>query len=80
LTAEVTTSSGRFAVGPLRSSTVAAEKDVMSVMGICSFVGLCVGGYLPVLAWGASDLGFQSLLFGVIGGVGGVWVGHRLTN
>jgi hypothetical protein len=49
-------------------------------MGICSFVGLCVGGYLPVLAWGASDLGFQSLLFGVIGGVGGVWVGHRLTN
>ena len=49
-------------------------------MRICSCVGLCVGGYLPVLAWGASDFGLQSLFFGVVGGCVGVWVGHRLEN
>jgi hypothetical protein len=52
----------------------------MSVIGVCSTVGLLAGGYLPVLAWGASDFGFQSLIFGVIGGCAGVWAGHRLTN
>jgi len=52
----------------------------MSLIGLCSFVGLCIGGYVPVAAWGASDLGFQSLFFGVIGGVAGVWVGYRLSD
>ena len=57
-----------------------ADKPRMSLIGMCSFVGLCIGGYVPVAAWGASDFGFQSLLFGVIGGVAGVWVGYRLTD
>jgi hypothetical protein len=52
----------------------------MSLIGMCSFVGLCIGGYVPVAAWDASDFGFQSLLFGLIGGVAGVWVGYRLTD
>jgi hypothetical protein len=52
----------------------------MSLVGMCSFIGLCVGGYVPVVAWGASDFGFESLLFGVIGGAAGVWVGYRLSN
>jgi hypothetical protein len=50
------------------------------VIGLCGFIGLCVGGYLPVLAWGASDFGLQSLLFSLIGGIAGVWVGYRLSN
>jgi len=52
----------------------------MSVIGICSCVGLFVGAYVPVLAWGASDFGFQSLLFGAVGGIAGVLVGQRLTS
>jgi hypothetical protein len=51
----------------------------VSVIGISAFVGLCVGGFVPEL-WGASTLGFQSLLFGVIGGVAGVWLGIKLTD
>lgn len=51
----------------------------MSVMGISVFVGLCLGGFVPEL-WGASAFGFQSLLFGVAGGIAGVWVGAKLTN
>ena len=52
----------------------------MSLVRICSFIGLCVGGYVPVVAWGASDFSLQSLLFGAIGGAAGVWVGYRLSN
>jgi hypothetical protein len=51
----------------------------MSVIGICAFVGLCVGGFVPEL-WGASALGFQSLLLGVIGGIAGVWLGVKLAD
>ena len=49
------------------------------VVGLCGFVGLVVGGYIPAL-WGASSLGFQSLVFGVVGGIVGVWLGARLTE
>ena len=52
----------------------------MSLVGMCSFMGLCVGGYVPVVAWGSSDISLQSLLFGAIGCVAGVWVGYRLSN
>jgi len=53
---------------------------MMSIMGMCTTVGLIAGGYLPVLAWGASDFGLQSLLFGAVGGCAGVFVGRRLTS
>jgi hypothetical protein len=49
-----------------------------SVIGLCSFVGMTVGGYVPVL-WGASAFSLVSLLFAAIGGVAGVWVGARLS-
>ena len=51
-----------------------------SVIRMCSFIGLFVGGYVPVLAWGASDFSLQSLVFGALGGVAGVWLGYRLSN
>jgi hypothetical protein len=41
--------------------------------------GSIVGGYLPTL-WGASSLGVESLLFGAVGGIAGVFVGIRISE
>lgn len=49
------------------------------VIGMCVLFGSLVGGYVPVL-WGASSLGAQSLLFGAVGGVVGVFVGARISE
>ena len=50
-----------------------------SVIGLCIGFGSVVGGYVPAL-WGASSFSIQSLLFGVIGAIGGVWVGTRISD
>ncbi len=50
-----------------------------SVIGLCATVGLFAGGYVPVL-WGASSFSLQSLAFGVLGGVAGVWAGVRIAE
>jgi len=66
----------------LTLTTVVRRADQLgmprSVIGLCSFVGMTVGGYVPVL-WGASAFSLMSLLFAGIGGVAGVWVGARLS-
>jgi len=49
------------------------------VIGICVLLGGIVGGYVPVL-WGASSLGAQSLLFGAIGSIAGVFAGARISD
>jgi len=41
--------------------------------------GLIAGGYLPVL-WGASSFSLSSILFSVLGGIAGVWIGIRLSD
>ena len=46
---------------------------------ICAVVGLIIGGFIPAL-WGGSTLGLASLLFGVVGGIAGVWLGVKLTD
>ena len=50
------------------------------VIGICALFGSIVGGYVPVVLWGASSLGVQSLLFGAVGSVVGVFVGARYVD
>lgn len=50
-----------------------------SVIGLCAGVGLFIGGYIPVL-WGASDFSIESLLFGVAGGIAGLWLGVRISD
>jgi hypothetical protein len=50
-----------------------------SVIGLCAVFGSFVGGYVPTL-WGASSLGMESLLFGVLGGIAGVWLGVRVSD
>ncbi|HEY8407535.1 MAG TPA: hypothetical protein VIK66_06125 [Gaiellaceae bacterium] len=49
------------------------------VIGMCVLFGGVVGGYVPTI-WGASSLGVESLLFGAIGGVVGVFVGVRIAE
>jgi hypothetical protein len=49
-----------------------------SVIGLCSFVGMTAGGYVPVF-WGASAFSLISLLFAGLGGVAGVLIGARLS-
>jgi hypothetical protein len=49
-----------------------------SVIGMCALFGSAVGGYVPVLLWGASSFSLVSLLCGGLGAVAGVWLGARL--
>ena len=49
------------------------------VIWLCVGLGSIVGSVVPE-AWGGSSLGGMSLLFGVIGGFAGLWLGVRLTN
>jgi uncharacterized membrane protein YeaQ/YmgE (transglycosylase-associated protein family) len=50
-----------------------------SVTGLCGGFGCFVGGYVPAL-WGASSLSLESLLFGVIGAIAGIWLGVRISE
>jgi hypothetical protein len=50
-----------------------------SVIGLCAGFGTVVGGYVPML-WGASDFSLQSVLFAVVGGLAGIWIGVRLGD
>jgi hypothetical protein len=49
------------------------------VIGMCVGFGSIVGGYIPVL-WGASSFGVESLLFGAVGGIAGVFLGIRISE
>jgi hypothetical protein len=49
------------------------------VMWLCVGFGSIVGSLVPE-AWGGSALGGMSLVFGVLGGVAGIWLGARLTS
>ncbi len=50
-----------------------------SVVGLCAFVGLTVGGFVPEL-WGAGAFSLSSVAFSVLGGAAGVWFGARLAD
>jgi uncharacterized membrane protein YeaQ/YmgE (transglycosylase-associated protein family) len=50
-----------------------------AVIGFCALAGGTIGGFVPDL-WGNSSLSLSSLLFSVLGGIVGVWVGARLSS
>ena len=50
-----------------------------SVIWLCVTGGSTVGGMLPML-WGASSFSGISLLFGLFGGIAGIWLGVRLSD
>jgi uncharacterized membrane protein YeaQ/YmgE (transglycosylase-associated protein family) len=65
----------------LNSAAVPVDRPGMgrSVTGLGGALGLFVGGYIPEF-WGASSFSLSSILFGVLGGVAGVWLGVRLSE
>ena len=50
-----------------------------SVIGLCAGFGLLTGGYIPEL-WGASVFSLASILFSIVGGIAGIWLGVRLSD
>ena len=50
-----------------------------SVIGMCAFAGSVAGGFVPML-WGDSGFSPVSLLAGLLGAVGGLWLGVRLSD
>ena len=42
-------------------------------------VGSTLGGAVPAL-WGAGGLSLQSVAFGMLGGLAGIWAGFRLSR
>ena len=50
-----------------------------SVIGLCGGFGCFAGGYVPVL-WGASSFSLESLLFGLVGAIAGIWAGVRISE
>ncbi len=49
------------------------------IIGIGMFVGSTIGSYIPAL-WGGSVLSFTSIVFSVIGGLVGIWLGYRVSK
>ena len=50
------------------------------MIGMCAGFGTIVGGYVPVVLWGAGDFSLASLVFGALGGIAGVWAGARIRD
>ncbi len=40
-------------------------------------IGSYIGGSLP-LFWGASSFSFESIIFGAMGGILGIWLGYKM--
>ncbi len=49
------------------------------VVWLCVIVGSTVGGFVPE-AWGGSAFGLASVVLGLVGGVGGLWLGVRIAG
>jgi hypothetical protein len=45
---------------------------------IGGFIGSLLGSFIPAI-WGASQLSGSSLLFFLLGGIGGILLAYRLT-
>ncbi len=49
------------------------------LIGIGMFFGSTIGSYIPLL-WGASAFSVSSILFGVIGGIAGIFAGFYISK
>lgn len=53
--------------------------NTKSLIWIGVFVGSTIGSFLPVL-WGEGVFSMSSIVFGMIGGVAGIWGGFKLSQ
>jgi hypothetical protein len=56
----------------------ADERDMRSVIGLCTTFGTIAGSYAPSL-WGSGSFSLTSVLCAAVGGAAGLWVGVRLS-
>lgn len=49
------------------------------LIGIGMFSGSTIGSYIPIL-WGGSLFSITSILWSVIGGLVGIWMGYRISK
>ncbi len=49
------------------------------LIGIGMFLGSTIGSYMPIL-WGGSLFSITSILWSVIGGLVGIWLGYRISK
>lgn len=49
------------------------------LIGMGTFLGSTVGGYVPLI-WGGSVFSLTSIIFGVIGGFLGIWLGYQVSK
>ena len=64
----------KHTAGPADSGPVERK-----LIGFCGLVGGTAGSFLPAL-WGGSSMGLGSILFALLGGIAGVFVGARLAG
>lgn len=50
-----------------------------SLIWIGMIVGSTIGSYVPNL-WGAGFLSMWSITLSAVGGIGGIWLGFKLSN
>jgi hypothetical protein len=59
-------------------ASFADQRDMRSVIGICTTFGTIAGSYAPSL-WGSGSFTLSSVLCAALGGAAGLWVGVRLS-
>jgi len=66
---------------PLKARVETADTRPVErkLIGLCAIVGGTVGSFLPEL-WGGSAMGLGSILFALLGGLAGVFVGTRIAG
>lgn len=51
----------------------------LSMTRVGAFVGCTLGGFAPAI-WGGSELSLSGVMFGLVGGIAGVWVGAHFSS
>ena len=50
-----------------------------SAIYLFMFIGSTIGGFIPMI-WGDMSMGMSAVIFGAIGGIGGIYVGYKINH
>lgn len=53
--------------------------DMKSLIWFLAIVGTYAGAYAPLL-WGGDSFSMSSVIFSAIGGLGGIWLGYKVSR